>query len=109
MGITTTTVLCETGRLGASAAKDRDSSCTGGWDPYRKVVSTNLRTIGAEIGVLGEAGRLGLSVLSCTLGLNMAMGVGDGSTRTSDGSIIQEQSLCESGGGLQERLGSQQY
>ena len=60
-------MLCETGRLGASAAKDRDSSCTGGWDPYRKVVSTNLRTIGAEIGVLGEAGRLRLSVLSCTL------------------------------------------
>ena len=105
-------MLCETGRLGASAAKDRDSSCTGGWDPYRKVVSTNLRTIGAEIGVLGEAGRLRLSVLSYPPGslcLIMAMGVGDGSTRTSDGSIIQEQSLCESGGGLQEMLGSQQY
>jgi hypothetical protein len=61
------TVLCETGSLGASAAKDRDSSCTGDWNPYRKVVSTNLRTIGAKTGVLGGAGRLRLSVLSCTL------------------------------------------
>ena len=67
MGITTTTVLCETGRLGVSAAKDRDSSCTGGWNPYRKAVSTNLRTIGAETGVLWGVGRLRLSVLSCPL------------------------------------------
>ena len=60
---------------------------TGCFNPYHEVVSTNPRTISVDAGGLGGAGRV---VAVC-----FVMGVGDGSTPTLDGSLVEGQGLCE--------------